>query len=211
LVAGFLLENHATVALPFLRREFQLDQGGGRADALGDTDAEVPAGVAADVDRTFALEPGGIAAVLRFRHAAEFVEVPIDLRPDQVATPEPPLPATALLNARPAASATVGPIEITFEGADLRRFINIDVVTARFRATNRGAAQERFSSQDILLWVDGVVEPPISSFTLLLPAGAAVADSAVFRIPRDTRELALRVRFGDEQRDLALTLLPAAR
>lgn len=209
LVAGFRLENRATVALPFLHGEFELDQGDGRADALGETDAEVSPGDAADVEWTWALEPGAIAAVLRFRHAGEFVEVPIDLRPDQVATPEPPLPATALLNARGEASATVGPIEIAFEGADLRRFVNIDVVTARFRATNAGAALEQFSSQDLLLVVDGVVEPPYSSLALLLPAGATVADSAVYRIAPGAREISLRVRFGEEQRELPLTVPPA--
>lgn len=206
LVAGFQLENHATVELPFLTREFQLNQGDDFVDALGDTDPRVPVGESDDVEMTFALDPGATAAILRFRHAAEPVEIPLDLRPDHDATPAPPAQTSFDLAVPSGAPLQTDSIEIAIEGARLRRFINRDVVTVRFRARNPSGAMTQVTSQNVRLVVDGAVEPPSDHFEILLPAGATTVDSARFEIPVDTREATVRLISGAHELDLPLHL-----
>jgi hypothetical protein len=211
LVAGFRLENHAAVELQFLAREFQLDLGNTTLDAIGDVDRQVPAGESADAPFAFMIEPGTTAAILRFRHAAEFVEIPIDLRPGRAATPAPTLPATIVLATDTSAALDLGGVHVTVAGVSVRRFLNRDVVTAQLRVRNPGSSMERFSSDHVLLTVDGDPNRPYPYFDILLPGDATVTDSARFEIPIGGRDAELRFSIAEREVAVPLDLRPAAR
>lgn len=210
LVATFRLDNHAEIPLEFRLSEFELDQGVGFEDAIGAADVTVQPGTSADADMTFPLALDLEAAVLRFRHAAEVITMPLDLRADVVATPAPPSPASLEIARTGAEPLSIGPFEATLERTTVRRFVNRDVVTVALRLRNASAEVQRFSSLQLHLVADESAEPTFIDFERIIPPGGTAVDSAVFRITSGAAVTALRFIHDDAFTELPLGS-PASR